>query len=165
MKYVDEFRDRAVAAALAERIKQTVHRAWTIMEVCGGQTHAIVMFSIESLSPQDLTLVQRRVWSRSFRWEIGNLPQCAHVFVLPDEGVFGQDGRILFSGGCDDDLIRRISVKRLRQCCRSVAECGGERHESELRHLECDTKPFFRIAGNPYPFFLQQLTELPRRYH
>ncbi len=42
MKYVDEFRDRAVAAALAERIKKTVCRPWTIMEVWGGQTHAIV---------------------------------------------------------------------------------------------------------------------------
>lgn len=36
MKYVDEFRNRAVAAALAERIKKTVQRPWTIMEVCGG---------------------------------------------------------------------------------------------------------------------------------
>jgi len=44
MKYVDEFRDRAVATALAERIKQTVRRPWTIMEVCGGQTHAIARF-------------------------------------------------------------------------------------------------------------------------
>lgn len=40
MKYVDEFRDRAVAKALAERIKQTVQRSWTIMEVCGGQGRA-----------------------------------------------------------------------------------------------------------------------------
>jgi len=57
MKYVDEFRDRAVAAALAERIKKTVRRPWTIMEVCGGQTHAIVRFGLDSLLPQDLTLV------------------------------------------------------------------------------------------------------------
>ena len=57
MKYVDEFRNRAVAMALAERIKRTVHRPWTIMEVCGGQTHAIVRFGLDSLLPQDLTLV------------------------------------------------------------------------------------------------------------
>jgi hydrogenase expression/formation protein HypD len=57
MKYVDEFRDRAVAAALAERIKQTVRRPWTIMEVCGGQTHAIVRFGLDSLLPPHLTLV------------------------------------------------------------------------------------------------------------
>ena len=57
MKYVDEFRDRAVAAALAERIKKTVRRPWTIMEVCGGQTHTIVRFGLDSLLPKELTLV------------------------------------------------------------------------------------------------------------
>lgn len=57
MKYVDEFRDWAVAAALAERIKKTVRRPWTIMEVCGGQTHAIVRFGLDSLLPQNLALV------------------------------------------------------------------------------------------------------------
>jgi hydrogenase expression/formation protein HypD len=57
MKYVDEFRDRVVAAALVERIKKTVCRPWTIMEVCGGQTHSIVRFGIDSLLPQGLTLV------------------------------------------------------------------------------------------------------------
>jgi hypothetical protein len=51
MKYVDEFRDRAVATALAERIKKTVRRPWTIMEVCGGQTHSIVRFGLDSLLP------------------------------------------------------------------------------------------------------------------
>nr|WP_281720483.1 hypothetical protein [Nitrosomonas nitrosa] len=60
MKYVDEFRDGGVAAALAERIKKTVRRPWTIMEVCGGQTHSIVKFGLDSLLPQGLTLVQRR---------------------------------------------------------------------------------------------------------
>ena len=57
MKYVDEFRDRAVAAALAERIKKTVRRPWTIMEVCGGQTHSIVRFGLDSLLPNNLELV------------------------------------------------------------------------------------------------------------
>lgn len=57
MKYVDEFRDRALVAALAERIKQTVRRAWTIMEICGGQTHSIVRFGLDGLLPQNLTLV------------------------------------------------------------------------------------------------------------
>ncbi|MBS0149606.1 MAG: hydrogenase formation protein HypD [Nitrospira sp.] len=57
MKYVDEFRDRVVAVALAERIKKAATRPWTIMEVCGGQTHSIVRFGIDSLLPQNLTLV------------------------------------------------------------------------------------------------------------
>jgi hydrogenase expression/formation protein HypD len=57
MKYVDEYRDRTLAATLAERIRKTVHRRWTIMEVCGGQTHAIVRFGLDSLLPENLTLV------------------------------------------------------------------------------------------------------------
>jgi len=44
MKYVDEFRDRGHAETLAGAIKRTVTRPWTIMEVCGGQTHSIVKF-------------------------------------------------------------------------------------------------------------------------
>lgn len=57
MKYVDEFRDQAVAAALAERIRETARRTWTIMEVCGGQTHSIVRFGLDSLLPKSLELV------------------------------------------------------------------------------------------------------------
>jgi hydrogenase expression/formation protein HypD len=57
MKYVDEFRDRGHAETLAGAIKRTVTRPWTIMEVCGGQTHAIVRFGLDSLLPKGLTLV------------------------------------------------------------------------------------------------------------
>ncbi len=57
MKYVDEYRASATAAALAETIKQTVRRPWTVMEVCGGQTHAIVRFGLDALLPSNLTLV------------------------------------------------------------------------------------------------------------
>jgi hydrogenase expression/formation protein HypD len=57
MKYVDEYRDRTLAATLADRIKQTVRRPWTVMEVCGGQTHAIVRFGLDALLPPNLTLV------------------------------------------------------------------------------------------------------------
>lgn len=68
MKYVDEFRNGAVAAALAERINKTVRRPWTIMEVSGGQTHSIVRFGLESLLSQDLTMVQGRAQTKSLKW-------------------------------------------------------------------------------------------------
>ncbi len=57
MKYVDEYRESATAAALAESIKQTVRRPWTVMEICGGQTHSIVRFGLDALLPSNLTLV------------------------------------------------------------------------------------------------------------
>ena len=47
MKYLDEYRDGAAAAKLAAAIARTVTRPWTIMEVCGGQTHTIVKYGID----------------------------------------------------------------------------------------------------------------------
>ena len=57
MKFVDEFRDRAAAGKLAAQIRATATRPWTIMEICGGQTHTIVKYGIEELLPAELTLV------------------------------------------------------------------------------------------------------------
>lgn len=68
MKYVNDFRDRAVAEAMAERIKQIVRRPWTIMEVCGRQIYAIGRVGLDSILPKDLMLVQGRAWTRSLKW-------------------------------------------------------------------------------------------------
>jgi len=57
MKYVDEYRDAKSTQTLARAIHRTTTRPWTIMEVCGGQTHAIVRFGIDELLPDDITLV------------------------------------------------------------------------------------------------------------
>jgi hydrogenase expression/formation protein HypD len=57
MKYVDEYRDRAAARQLAGAIRRTVTRPWTIMEVCGGQTHTIVKSGMIDLLPPEITLV------------------------------------------------------------------------------------------------------------
>jgi hydrogenase expression/formation protein HypD len=57
MKFVDEYRDAAAARALAARIARTVTRPWTIMEVCGGQTHSIVKYGIDEVLPRDVELV------------------------------------------------------------------------------------------------------------
>ncbi len=57
MRYVDEYRDpRRVEAAL-ERLRQVTHGPWTIMEVCGGQTHAFLRFGLDRLLPQEITLL------------------------------------------------------------------------------------------------------------
>jgi hydrogenase expression/formation protein HypD len=57
MRYIDEYRDATVARALARQIARMTRRPWTLMEVCGGQTHAIVRFGIDELLPRDLHLV------------------------------------------------------------------------------------------------------------
>lgn len=57
MKYIDEYRDPEAARKTAAAIAKTVTRPWTIMEVCGGQTHAIVRFGIQDLLPDAVELV------------------------------------------------------------------------------------------------------------
>ena len=57
MKYIDEYRDKGSAERLASAIARLTARPWTIMEVCGGQTHAIVKFGIDELLPKEITLV------------------------------------------------------------------------------------------------------------
>lgn len=57
MKYIDEYRDADKVHEYAEAIKKITTQEWTIMEVCGGQTHAIVKFGVDELLPPQITLL------------------------------------------------------------------------------------------------------------
>lgn len=59
MKYVDEFRDGALARRIAERIAAEVqpgHR-YAFMEFCGGHTHALARYGVSELLPPDLRMI------------------------------------------------------------------------------------------------------------
>ncbi len=59
MKYIDEFRDRALARNLAGKIGSAVEagRAYRFMEFCGGHTHAISRYGLSDLMPQSVRMV------------------------------------------------------------------------------------------------------------
>ncbi len=57
MKYLDEYRDPAMAARLVGEISRAAVRPWVVMEVCGGQTHSIVRYGIDQLLPPTVELV------------------------------------------------------------------------------------------------------------
>ncbi len=57
MKFLDEYRDGPKAAELARQIARVATRPWAIMEICGGQTHAIVKFGIDELLPKSINLI------------------------------------------------------------------------------------------------------------
>jgi len=57
MKFVDEYRDADAAVRYARALERITTRTWTIMELCGGQTHAIVRFGVDELLPGSITLV------------------------------------------------------------------------------------------------------------
>lgn len=57
MKYLDEYRDSKAAQDFAKEIRRITTKPWTIMEICGGQTHAIVKFGIDEFLPEEIALV------------------------------------------------------------------------------------------------------------
>jgi len=57
MRYVDEYRNEADAQRFVRAIETRITRPWTIMELCGGQTHTLIKFGIDRMLPEKVTLV------------------------------------------------------------------------------------------------------------
>ncbi|KUL23514.1 hydrogenase formation protein HypD [Actinoplanes awajinensis] len=57
MRYLDEYRDPVLARALLSELGRVVTRPWTLMEVCGGQTHTIVRQGIDELLPDGVRMI------------------------------------------------------------------------------------------------------------
>jgi hydrogenase expression/formation protein HypD len=57
MKYIDEYRNADAARQLAAAIARTTTQPWNIMEVCGGQTHAILRFGLDEMLPPQINLI------------------------------------------------------------------------------------------------------------
>jgi len=57
VKYIDEYRDKKAAEGYIRAIEKIVTRPWVLMEICGGQTHAIAKFGLDKLIPDKITLV------------------------------------------------------------------------------------------------------------
>ena len=57
MKYIDEYRGERIVRSLAARIARQVTRSWSLMEICGGQTHTIMRYGLDELLPAGIRLV------------------------------------------------------------------------------------------------------------
>ena len=57
MKYVDEYRDSTAARRLVDKIGETATRRWTLMEVCGGQTHGLLRHGIDEVLKDSVRLI------------------------------------------------------------------------------------------------------------
>jgi hydrogenase expression/formation protein HypD len=104
MKYLDEFRNHALAQKLLAEIRRTVTRPWVIMEVCGGQTHAIVKYGLDALLPPEIELVHGP-----------GCPVCvtalesidrAHALARRPDVIFCSFGDMLRVPGSDGDLFQ-----------------------------------------------------------
>ncbi len=103
MKYQDEYRDRAAAEKLQRAIRHITTRPWTIMEVCGGQTHTIVKYGIDELLPAGIELVHGP-----------GCPVCvtslemidrAHAIASRSDVIFCSFGDMLRVPGSREDLL------------------------------------------------------------
>ncbi|WP_237064989.1 hydrogenase formation protein HypD [Microbulbifer guangxiensis] len=57
MRYIDEYRQKQSIRQLAGEIQRTATKPWRIMEICGGQTHAIMKYGLQQLLPESLELI------------------------------------------------------------------------------------------------------------
>ncbi|WP_248580734.1 hydrogenase formation protein HypD [Nocardioides sp. InS609-2] len=57
MKYLDEFSDPVLAGKLVEQIHAVTTQPWSMMEVCGGQTHSIIRHGIDQLLPEGVEMI------------------------------------------------------------------------------------------------------------
>jgi len=104
MKFVDEYRDGRIAKDLLRSIAKITTRPWTLMEVCGGQTHTLIREGIDQLLPPEITLVHGP-----------GCPVCVTPLALIDEAIeiarrpdviLCSFGDMLRVPGSSDDLFR-----------------------------------------------------------
>jgi hydrogenase expression/formation protein HypD len=107
MKYLSEYRDGAAAAKVAAVIARSVSRPWTIMEVCGGQTHTIVKYGLDAILPPRVELVHGP-----------GCPVCvtpletidkAHAIAAQSDVIFCSFGDMLRVPGSRGDLLQQKS--------------------------------------------------------
>jgi hydrogenase expression/formation protein HypD len=104
MKHLDEFRDPALARRLLDGITAAVTRPWTVMEICGGQTHAIMRHGIDQLLPAELTLVHGPGCPVCVT-PLETIDRALAVAARP-EVIFTSFGDMLRVPGSRDDLFR-----------------------------------------------------------
>lgn len=103
MKYVDEFRDPKAAKVLINKIYEITKKSWTVMEVCGGQTHTILKYGLEEMLPEKIRIVHGP-----------GCPVCVTPLELIDKAIaiasredviFTSFGDMLRVPGSEDDLL------------------------------------------------------------
>jgi hydrogenase expression/formation protein HypD len=57
MKYVDEYRDAQRLQARLQDVQKRCNRRWTIMDVCGGQTHNLLRHGVEQALSETVELI------------------------------------------------------------------------------------------------------------
>ncbi|MDF5755234.1 hydrogenase formation protein HypD [Spongiactinospora sp. TRM90649] len=103
MRYLDEYRDPSLARALLKEIHALTSRSWTIMEVCGGQTHTIVRQGIDELLPDGVRMIHGPGCPVCVT-PLETIDQALAIAARP-EVIFTSFGDMLRVPGSDTDLL------------------------------------------------------------
>jgi len=104
VKFLEEYRDPEPVQRLVAALHRQVTRPWTLMEVCGGQTHSILRFGLDRLLPAGVRLIHGP-----------GCPVCVTPVAFIDKAlaiaarpgvVFCSFGDMLRVPGTGDDLLR-----------------------------------------------------------
>ena len=111
MKYLEEYREAQLVRGVIDEIHRTVTRPWVLMEICGGQTHAIIRHGLDQLLPPEIELAHGP-----------GCPVCVTPLELIDRAlaIAAQPGVIFTSYG---DMLR---VPGSRRDLFSVRAAGGD---------------------------------------
>lgn len=111
MKHLSEYRDAALVRGVLDEIHRITSRPWVLMEVCGGQTHAIMRYGLDQLLPPEIELVHGP-----------GCPVCVTSLELIDKAlaIASQPGVIFTSYG---DMLR---VPGSGRDLSSVRAAGGD---------------------------------------
>ena len=103
MKYLSEYRDPEMARGLVKRILGTATRRWTLMEVCGGQTHTIVKQGINEVLSDAVEMIHGPGCPVCVT-PLEQIDRALHLAARPDV-VFTSFGDMLRVPGSECDLL------------------------------------------------------------
>ncbi|MBC6490827.1 hydrogenase formation protein HypD [Flavihumibacter stibioxidans] len=94
MKYLSEYRDPELVQEYLGKLQELTTRPWTLMEICGGQTHSLVKNGLLNMLPDKITMVHGP-----------GCPVCVTSLGVIDEAIWlaHQPNTILCSFG---DMLR-----------------------------------------------------------
>ncbi|MFQ5617004.1 MAG: hydrogenase formation protein HypD, partial [Anaerolineales bacterium] len=103
MKYITEFRDAGLVKGILGEIRRIITRPWRLMEICGGQTHAIMHYGLHELLPPEIELVH----GPGCPVCVTSLEQIDRALAIAarPEVIFMSYGDMLRVPGSDEDLF------------------------------------------------------------
>ena len=100
MTFLKAYRDAELVSAIVKKIHKKITKPWAIMEICGGQTHAIMQYGLDQLLPAQIELIHGP-----------GCPVCVTALALIDQALLiaSQEDVIFTSFG---DMLRVPGSKR-----------------------------------------------------